>query len=68
MGKRVGEDACPFNALYWDFIGRHADRFRPNPRMTMPLRSWDRMTPERQAALRAQAASWLARMDAGELV
>ena len=61
-------DACPFNALYWDFIARHADRFGPNPRMAMPVRTWSKMLPEKQAALRARAADVLASMDAGDLV
>jgi deoxyribodipyrimidine photolyase-related protein len=29
----TGEDACPFNALYWDFLDRNADRLRENHRM-----------------------------------
>jgi deoxyribodipyrimidine photolyase-related protein len=51
----VGEGACPFNALYWDFIGRHAELLADNPRMAMPVRSWRAMPPERRDALRARA-------------
>jgi deoxyribodipyrimidine photolyase-related protein len=58
--QATGERACPFNALYWDFIARHAARFAGNPRMAMPVRSWAKMDPARQAALRAQAAAFLA--------
>ncbi len=66
--EAVGERACPFNALYWDFIARHARRFAGNNRMAMPVRTLERMAPARRDALRAQAAGFLARMDAGEVV
>jgi deoxyribodipyrimidine photolyase-related protein len=62
--QRVGEDACPFNALYWDFIARHDDRLRGNRRMAMPYRNWDRQSAQAQAETRAQAAAFLATLDA----
>lgn len=33
--QKTGEQACPFNYLYWDFIRRHQDLFKKNPRMAM---------------------------------
>ena len=62
--SRVGENACPFNALYWDFLARHEDKLRANPRLRMPYRSWDRFAPATQAEVRAQAAGFLDRLDA----
>ena len=29
----TGENACPFNALYWDFLARNEDHLRSNHRM-----------------------------------
>jgi deoxyribodipyrimidine photolyase-related protein len=65
VNDATGARACPFNALYWDFIARHAERFESNPRMAMPVRAWRKMVPERARALRARAAWLLERMDMG---
>ena len=62
--KRVGDDACPFNALYWDFLVRNEKTLRSNNRLTMPYRNWDRIGAADQAAIRGQAAAFLTKLDA----
>jgi deoxyribodipyrimidine photolyase-related protein len=63
VAKRVGDDACPFNALYWDFVARNRDRLGDNPRMRMPYRTWDRFGDKAKAETRAQAAAFLRQLD-----
>ena len=57
--KRVGEEACPFNALYWHFLDRHADKLRQNNRLSMPYRTWDKMETDTQKSLIDQADGFL---------
>ena len=42
---RVGERACPFNALYWDFFVRNTQRLAANPRLGMVYRQLAKMSP-----------------------
>jgi deoxyribodipyrimidine photolyase-related protein len=58
----IGEKACPFNALYWDFMARNEKTLRQNQRMSFVYPTWDKMGEEKQKALRKQAAKTLARV------
>jgi deoxyribodipyrimidine photolyase-related protein len=62
--KSVGEDACPFTTLYWDFLARHRDRFSRNPRMRYPYLSLDRKDAGELSLIRNRAETLKARMTA----
>ena len=62
--KTVGADACPYNALYWDFMARHEGRFAANYRMGMVMRGWAAKPDEVKAELRERAAALRARLRA----
>ncbi len=66
-GESVGKKACPFNALYWDFLARHRDRFSRNVRMPYVYATWDKMGEAKQEALRAQARQHISAMHSGTL-
>ena len=57
--QKTGPDACPFNALYWDFIARHERRFRRNRRMAQIYANWDRMSPVLRDTYRVSAAAFI---------
>jgi len=38
----AGEDACPFSALYWDFLDRHYEQFSKNGRMALQMKNVDK--------------------------
>lgn len=61
--RQVGPDACPFNALYWDFIVRNGPELSRNPRMGMVYRTLERMDPAKVADLRRQAETFLAGLE-----
>jgi deoxyribodipyrimidine photolyase-related protein len=61
--KRVGEDACPFTTLYWDFLDRHKEPFVKNHRMAQQINGLKRLGDLDELKVRAQQV--LAGLDAG---
>ena len=58
--QKTGADACPFNALYWDFLLRNQSKLRGNPRLGQVYRTWHKMSAEKQCAYRESAKRYLA--------
>jgi deoxyribodipyrimidine photolyase-related protein len=58
-----GDDACPFNALYWHFLARHRDKLESNPRMSQMYRTWDKLSDDRRSATLASADRFLTKLD-----
>ena len=54
--KVTGDDACPYNSLYWGFIHKHSARWDANPRMKLSLRNWQRKSKEEQGVIIEWAA------------
>jgi deoxyribodipyrimidine photolyase-related protein len=55
--KAVGDDACPFTTLYWDFLDRHQTRFAHHPRAALQWKSLERLDAPQREAIGRQAAA-----------
>ena len=53
--KAVGDDACPFTTLFWDFLDTHEERFQSNARMGFMLKNLQRKDNDERQAIKAQA-------------
>lgn len=55
----VGENACPFSYLYWDFLIRNRPKLSTNHRLRTVYSTLDRMAPERVTQMRQNAEVFL---------
>lgn len=55
VAETVTDKACPFNALYWDFLMRHEAELAGNPRMGMMYRNVERMDQAHKNAILERA-------------
>ena len=51
---RIGETACPFTTLYWDFLDRHRETFVKNHRMSQQVFGLNRLSDLPELKVRAQ--------------
>jgi len=63
----IGENACPFNALYWDFIARNAFKLSKNQRLNYVYANWNKMAEDKQIAIQQQAEKIFINLDSGRL-
>ena len=65
--QTLGDNACPFNALYWDFLARHEEKLQDNQRLAYMYAKWHKQTFDMQEAIRKQADYMFQKMDTGFL-
>jgi deoxyribodipyrimidine photolyase-related protein len=53
--QRSGDQACPFNSLYWDFLARHQEPLRRNPRMALVMKQLEKLDADELETIRATA-------------
>ncbi len=63
--QRTGERACPFNALYWDFLDRHRQSLGANPRMALVMKQLQKFSDGQLEEIRRTAADHRSAMAEG---
>lgn len=53
--KAVGDDACPFTTLYWDFVMKHKELLSQNMRTRFQVRNMERFSEEHKNEIRERA-------------
>ncbi len=59
---RSGENACPYNVLYWNFLIEHEERLRANPRSGKNVLGLRYLDEDERARIREQARAFLDEM------
>jgi len=60
---RTSDDACPFNALYWDFFDRHRSHFQTNPRLGVVYHQLKRMPEQTLQELKSFSVRTLSNLE-----
>ena len=62
--EKTGESACPFNALYWNFLDAKKSKLQGNPRMGIMYRLLEKKDKNEIRDLKERAAAIIANPDA----
>jgi deoxyribodipyrimidine photolyase-related protein len=57
--QKSGENACPFNYLYWNFLIENEKKLAGNRRLALPYQALKRMDGARKAEIRRDARRFL---------
>ena len=56
VSKKTGDNACPFNSLYWNFLDDKKEYFKDNQRMNMMLSLLNKKSAKELSVLKERAA------------
>lgn len=56
--KKTGDNACPVNVWYYDFLDRHQDRLATNPRMVYMYANYRKLSPEDLSEIKQKAETY----------
>jgi deoxyribodipyrimidine photolyase-related protein len=63
ISKKTGEDACPFNYLYWNFIDKHRETFSQNGRANFMVNMFDKKSEEDKKAIWESSEKFIKKLE-----
>ena len=62
--KKFGDDACPFNTLYWNFLDEKQEKLKSNFRMGMMYSLLNKMSTSDRTKIKEKANHIIKNLDA----
>ncbi len=59
ISKKTGEDACPFNYLYWNFVDEQRETFMENGRSNFMVNMFDKKSDEEKEAIKTSSNKFI---------
>jgi deoxyribodipyrimidine photolyase-related protein len=68
VAKKNGEDACPFNYLYWNFLVRNRGKLSSNHRIGMMYKTYEQMSDDKKKDIHDDSARFFHDIENGSIV
>lgn len=65
--QKIGEAACPFNYLYWNFIDQHREIFAENGRVSLMANAYEKKTEDEKIAIQNSSINFIKALKRGYL-
>ena len=66
--EKTGENACPYNYLYWNFLVQNQSKLSSNSRLGLAYKNLEKLPKEKLVAIKKSAKKFLFKMVNGEKV
>lgn len=63
ISKKTGENACPFNYLYWNFVDEQREAFEVSGRNSFMVNMYDKKSEDNKEAIKSSTRQFLERLE-----